>query len=175
MRGYIGFKRWTLFSLFLTVGVVAQEKDKKVLFPSPQDGWERVEVDLPAIKKGMGEYRVEFTAGFEMETDMCNPYSLIGEWVENVVKNTDLVYYIASTKGQVVKAMNECPSEKMKSQFVGLKSNSMLHNGGQSLVVYIPEGYQLRYRLWSAEKDWNSINPKNNTSSVKKKQVVKSK
>ena len=173
MGRYTGFKRWTILSLLLAMGVVAQEKDKKIQYPIPQEGWDKIEVALPAIKKGMGEYRVEFTVGFEMETDLCNPYYLIGEWTEHEVKDTDLVYFIASTKGQVVKAMNECPNEKMKSQFVGLKSNSMLHNGGQSLVVYMPEGYQLRYRLWSVEKGWTSTIPRNNVSNTKKNKVVK--
>ena len=173
MGRYTGFKRWTILSLLLAMGLVAQEKDKKIQYPIPQEGWEKVEVILPVIKKGNGEYRVEFTVGFEMETDLCNPYSLIGEWTEHEVKNTNFVYFIASTKGQVVKAMNECPNEKTKSQFVGLKSNSIVYNGEQSLVVYIPEGYQLRYRLWSAEKGWNSIIPQNNVSNTKKNKVAK--
>lgn len=173
MERYIGFNRWMFMSLMLTVGVVAQEKDKNNLYPLPQEGWEKVVVDLPLLKKGTSEYRVEFTVGFDMETDLCNPYSLIGEWAEYEVQNSELVYFIASTKGQVVKAMNECPNNKKKSQFVGVKSSFMIHTGQQPLVVYIPEGYQLRYRLWSADKEWNSVVPKDNDNHVKKYKTEK--
>lgn len=168
MKKHIGFKRWTLLFLFIIIGGMAQEKESKITYPAPQEGWEKVVVDLPVTKKDLKEHRVEFTVGFEMETDLCNPYSLIGDWTEYEVKGTELIYFIASTKGQVVKTMGECPTDKKISQFVGLKSSSVVYNGEQPLVVYIPEGYQLRYRLWSADKKWNNYIAKKGASSIKK-------
>lgn len=168
MEKSIVLRRWVILLLLIPMGMLAQEKEKKEVFPSAQEGWEKIEVHLPAVKKGGEEYMVEFTIGFEMMTDTCNPYSLIGSWSEMELKESGRVYYIASTKGQVVKAMSDCTDNKEVNEFVGLKSKLILHEREQPLVVYIPEGYQLRYRLWNTNKKWENPVAGNKTKNNKK-------
>lgn len=156
MEKSIALRVWTILLLLASVNTMAQKKENVELFPSAQEGWEKIVVDLPLTKKGGEEYMVEFTIGVEMMTDACNPYSLIGTWSEMELKGTPYAYYVASTKGQVVKAMSDCTDEKEELQFVGVKSKLILHEREQPLVVYIPEGYQLRYRLWNTNKEWES-------------------
>lgn len=145
----------------------AQEQKEASGFPAPIEGWERVVVDFPQSKKGDHTQRFEFSIGFEMMVDACNTYSLIGEWKEMVVE--DSVYFMAQTKGQVVKTMIACDHSKKTSKFVGLDSKWYGNEDGRPLVVYVPSGYQLRYRIWTVDDKWYTYVPKKEVIKAKKK------
>lgn len=155
MKAYRSYCWWGIFFVMVTSGLIAQEsKAGSHIYPKAKEGMEQVIIDLPKVKSETLEYRVEFSVGKDMETDLCNPYTLIGEWIDKQVEDSELVYFIASTKGQVVKAMNPCKNDKVKTQFVGIKSRFLEYKNNQQLVVYVPEGYQLRYRVWNSDKAW---------------------
>jgi len=54
-----------------------------------------------------------------------------------------------------------CPEGEKTDQFVQVRGDGFLqrYNHKLPVVVYVPEGYEVRYRIWSAGEDLQQAQP----------------
>ncbi|AIO31278.1 ecotin family protein [Burkholderia cenocepacia] len=123
------------------------------MFPQPTAGQQRVVIALPALENE-GDARVELMIGKTLQTD-CNQQWFGGELTAEDVKGWGYTYYrLADVKGPASTLM-ACPGQAPQQRFVQVRGGEQLlrYNSRLPLVVYVPEGFEVRYRVWNASKE----------------------
>ncbi len=117
------------------------------MYPEPGGELERHIIALPK-KENEADYKIEFYAGKTMEVD-CNKHTLAGELEEKTVLGWGYPFYEFNTDGNVMSTRMACAENSLHQAFV--RANSMLirYNSKLPIVVYIPEGYEVRYKIWN--------------------------
>lgn len=132
--------------------VVKNEDAQKQLehFPKEKKGYKRYVILLPAKGNAAeADLKLELIPGKVMPTD-CNTRSLNGKIVEKDLKGWGYTYYEFATNGTVTATMMACPDGKKVEKFVGARPEQIRYNSKLPVVVFVPEGYELKYRIWSA-------------------------
>lgn len=92
--------------------------------------------------------KVELIAGKTMEVDDCNTYGLQGEFEQKQVDATGASYYVFNSTGEVIQTLMACPDNKMHTEFVSGQSVMADYDSAQPLVVYVPDGIELKHHIW---------------------------
>ncbi|HDR9241093.1 serine protease inhibitor ecotin [Burkholderia vietnamiensis] len=123
------------------------------MFPQPAAGQQRAVIALPALDNE-ADARVELMIGKTLPTD-CNQQWFGGELTAEDVKGWGYTYYrLTDVKGPASTLM-ACPAQAPQQHFVQVRGDGQLlrYNSRLPLVVYVPEGFEVRYRVWHAAKD----------------------
>ncbi len=150
------FKALMLFAFTFVTGLgMAQSnnlQDEKA-FPKAENGMIKHVIYLPTtVDNGDSDKKVEVYVGTYMETDMCNNYGLLGEFVEGTVTNKNwLNFYTYNTKGEAFSTLKGCLDGGKKTQFVKGQRLLLDYNGRLPIVVYTPVGFEVRYRIFNAD------------------------
>jgi len=125
-------------------------KDKTHMFPKAKEGSVQYVIDVPKTENDY-DHRVELLIGKTMLVD-CNKHSLGGK-VETVnLKGWGYKYLEISNIQNGPSTMMACHEPK-KEKFVSLymKEEALRrYNSRLPIVAYVPKGYEVRYRIWSA-------------------------
>lgn len=119
-------------------------------FPAPESNYERHVIRLP-----VGNYednlKIELLAGKVEEVD-CNPTHYTGQLTEKTLEGWGYNYYELSDLTGPVSTKMACPDEDKSLKFIPvLTTGSLLqYNSRLPVVVYLPEGLELRWRTWVA-------------------------
>ncbi len=128
-------------------------KDKYRMFPEAEEGYIRYIVEVPKTENDY-DHKVELLIGKRMMVD-CNHHSFSGKMVKFTVDGWGYSYYKISDIKRGPSTMRACPGPK-KEAFVPLylsqKEAFIRYNSRLGSVFYVPEGFEVRYRIWSAEK-----------------------
>ena len=92
--------------------------------------------------------------GKTLETD-CNQHWFGGELTAEDVKGWGYPYYrLTDVKGPAA-TMMACPGQTPQQRFVQVRTDGQLlrYNSRLPLVVYVPDGFDVRYRVWHASTD----------------------
>jgi len=156
------FMRPTLLCLALTcclVTVSADEKPKRAsggsnwekAYPAPKAGHRRVVIHLEA-KPDEEDWRVEVVVGKMMETDGVNRVGLMGRLEERTVEGWGYTYLEAPvSKGAFSTRIGVPPGKPTVQAFVSFPAHGPFrYNSRLPVVIYLPEGYEARHRLWKA-------------------------
>lgn len=93
-------------------------------------------------------FKIEIIAGIYKEAD-CNLHTLAGKFKESVLEGWGYNYYEFETNGQITSTRMMCyEPETMK--FISGQGEIVRYNSRLPLVVYLPKGIVLKYRVWSA-------------------------
>jgi ecotin len=131
----------------------AQEKQslEKMLepFPAAAEGMVRYVIEL---KKQSDEslYKVEIIPGKVMNVD-CNHHSLMGKLEEKDLQGWGYNYYEFTSDGQTRSTMMACNKPK-EDRFVSGETQIIRYNSKLPIVIYAPQGYEVKYRIWKADK-----------------------
>ena len=139
----------------LVTSVVTGEDHKYLkAFPQAEDGMVRYVIELPHKERGEdNNFRVELTVGKEMLTDGVNLARLSGKIEANPLKGWGFTYYEVAKFGPVASTrIGVRPGTPKAKKFVSLPSVTIPYNSRIPLVVYVPEGGQVRYRIWKASE-----------------------
>lgn len=119
-------------------------------YPATMDSLERyvIFVDQQADER---LFEVELIAGKVLEVD-CNNQRLMGSFSEEIVQGWGYNYYVFETEGQVMSTMMFCPESKVE-KFVSGQSLTVRYNSRLPIVVYLPKGYDLKYKIWTAGEE----------------------
>lgn len=150
----------TLLILLLLLCVVREaaaapdpeaEKYRKA-FPAAQEGMTRYVILLPHKERGEEEsFRVEIIVGKELLTDGVNSYRLGGEITAKPLEGWGFTYYEVAKFGQTASTLiGVQPGTPPVKKFVAIPSMTVPYNSRIPIVVYVPEGAEVRYRIWSA-------------------------
>ena len=128
------------------------------MFPEPESGYRRVVIRLPAAD-APDDRKVELILGKTMEVD-CNRHILSGHFARKVAEGWGYDYFVLGNVSGPASTMMACPpDEPKKAAFVRINfGQSDAQNGWQRynpklpIVVYVPDGIEVRYRIWTADK-----------------------
>jgi ecotin len=128
-----------------------QDKERYHMFPQPAEGQERYIIEVPQ-KPYENDYRVELLVGKEMLAD-CNTRQLFGKVEKRPLQGWGYHYYVVSDINGGVHTMMVCKEPK-EERFVALAYKELLrYNSRLGTVVYVPQGYEVRYRIWHADEE----------------------
>ena len=122
-------------------------------FPPAGKGVVRYVVQLPE-QEDESAFRVQLIAGKTMQVDAVNRYVLGGRVVEETIEGWGYPRYIVSQLGPVAGTLiGVDPNAAKITRFVALGGEPYFirYNSRLPIVVYAPEGIEIRYRVWSAQ------------------------
>ncbi|MFK7899457.1 MAG: serine protease inhibitor ecotin [Cyclobacteriaceae bacterium] len=120
------------------------------MYPKAEDGQARSVISLPK-KEDESNYKVELFIGKTLEVD-CNRHSLGGSLTSQSVKGWGYTYFDFQTDGRIMSTKKGCPEGSKKEKFVYYKSDLIRYNSRLPVVVYVPEGYEVKYKVWAREE-----------------------
>lgn len=120
-------------------------------YPAPASGYQRLVIEL-APQSSEDQFKIEILAGKTLPVD-CNRVVLGGELNEKVAEGWGYTYYVLEKVAPPASTKMACPpDEQPKQTFVAVRSQQALvrYNSKLPLVVYVPEDFEVRYRVWQA-------------------------
>jgi len=140
-------------ALALTAHAVLAADDPLAPFPAPAPGQQRFVIDL-AARPDEALHRVELLIGKTLEVD-CNRQQFLGDLSREVVQGWGYAYHVASAIQGPAGTMMACPDATLEEAFVSLGGGPhwVRYNSRLPVVVYVPDAFELRYRVWSAAQE----------------------
>jgi ecotin len=126
-------------------------------FPKAASGYRRVVIRLPAVDTP-DDRRVELIFGKAMEVD-CNRYGLSAQLTRTAAPGWGYEYFVLGNISGPASTLMACPAdEPRRTAFVriGFGRDDTQHrwqrdNPKRPIVVHLPHGIELHYRIWSAD------------------------
>ena len=145
--------RLLLIIPFLLVAACAAAMPEKDLepWPSANAGETRFVIRLPELDDESGR-KVELRIGKELEID-CNRHWFGGKLEREVVAGWGYPMYRLVDVAGPASSMMACPEADKRVAFVAVNLDDAFvrYNSKLPIVVYVPEGFVVRYRIWSAD------------------------
>ncbi len=146
--------RLTLCGLMLALASTASAADHKYLkaFPPPAPGMTRYVILLPEKARGVdNNFRVELVVGRTLLTDGVNRMRIGGTIDAKPVKGWGFTMYEVKKLGPTASTLIGAPPGKPKvKRFVGGPTKMIRYNSRIPLVIYVPKGAEVQYRIWQA-------------------------
>ena len=142
---------------------VPAKMDHKYLkaFPKAAEGMSRFVIALPDKTRGEeGAFKVELIVGRMMDTDGVNRMFLGGKLEPKPLKGWGFTYYEAQLGPAASTLIGVPPGTPPVHKFVQGPSQLIRYNCRIPIVVYVPKGAEVRYRIWSATPETKKA-PKN--------------
>ncbi len=124
------------------------KKDNIHMFPQAQEGFVRHVIEVPKTDNDY-DHKVELLIGKTMMVD-CNHHSFSGKIESITLKGWGYKYLEVNNIQSGPTTMMACREPKTE-QFISIHDSLRRYNSRSPIVVYIPKGYEVRYRIWSAE------------------------
>lgn len=141
-----------LFTLSLAASPLVPAASLKDVAPYPEaeKGFTRQVIHLPA-QEDENAFKLEVLAGKELLVD-CNRQRLGGHLEEKDLKGWGYPYYRLEKVSGPASTLMACPDQTKTKAFVPVIGDGFLlrYNSKLPVVVYVPEGVEVRYRIWSA-------------------------
>lgn len=139
-------------ALLAVSGVAWAQNDDLKPFPAPEAGMQRFVIRLPAVPVPE-DHKVEVMVGKTLQVD-CNRQRFSAKVTPKVAEGWGFPYYVVGALKGPASTMMACPPDAPKrEEFVraNTKGFGMLrYNPKLPIVVYAPEGTEVRFRIWSA-------------------------
>ncbi len=113
-------------------------------FPASLSGHQRHVVKLPPLDNEP-LHRVELLGGKTLTVD-CNRQSMDGHFEPREVPGRKPTYWVFTSQGQVMSTRMACPPGSDRREFVSAKTLLVPYNSRLPLVVFVPDGFELRWR-----------------------------
>jgi ecotin len=143
------------------VSAVAQAQaapDDLKPFPSAESGRQRIVIRVPEAPNPE-DLRVEVMIGKTVMVD-CNRYSFGGNLTREEAKGWGYSYYVLDALRGPASTMMACPPGTPKhEEFVRVPAQmlaALRYSAKVPIVVYVPQGVQVRYRIWNAAPETTS-------------------
>ena len=145
--------RWLMFGLLLSsLPLSAAEKNQLKAFPDAQQGMQRYVIELTHKERvEEQDFRVQLIVGKNMQTDGVNLVRL-GTSIEALpLKGWGYTYYEVKAEAATLSTMMAAPEGAPQvMQFVTTEPLMIRYNSRLPIVIYAPEGYEVRHRIWTA-------------------------
>ena len=141
--------------LFFAAILSALADDNMKAFPPAGEGMVRHVLQLPKYDDESA-YKVELIVGKMVQVDEVNRYFFTGKIEKETISGWGFPRYNVSTLGQMAGTLMAIDPDAQKvNRFITLGGETYLirYNSRLPVVVYAPEGVEVRYRLWKAEPE----------------------
>jgi len=156
---------WGAFSLLIlfTVNEVQgqESKDNLKAYPAASEGMKRYVLHLEP-QENEELFRVELQVGKTVELDEVNRYFFGGTLQEESVEGWGFTKFVLKEIGAMAGTLiGVSPDAPKVARFITLGGEPRLlrYNSRLPVVVYVPEGVEVRYRIWSTKPETTAINP----------------
>jgi ecotin len=153
-------RRWFLtLAMLLGSSQIVLADDNLKAFPAAEAGMSRYVLSLPA-KPDESALQVELQIGKTVQADGQNRYFFAGQIEAQNIPGWGFTRYVVSTLGPMAGTlMAPVPGKPDVPRFVTLGGEPYLirYNSKLPVVVYVPEGAEVRYRIWSAPADFQPV------------------
>lgn len=139
--------------------VAAAGADNMKAFPPAEAGMTRYVLPLPP-EKDEDSLKVELVVGKMVKTDAGNRYFFAGTLATETVQGWGFNYHILRKLGPMAGTLMAVQPDAPKvDRFITLGGEPQLlrYNSRLPLVVYVPEGVEVRYRIWRAEPEARKV------------------
>ncbi len=139
-------------ALLLSSTVSAQAADNMKAFPPADQGMVRFVLQLPP-QDDESTFKVELMVGKTVQVDEMNKYFFGGTIDEETIKGWGFPRYVVSKLGPMAGTLMAIdPNAPKVARFITLGGDPYLirYNSRLPIVVYVPEGVEVRYRIWTA-------------------------
>jgi ecotin len=151
--------RTILSAVFLTIASIspAAAADDMKAFPPAADGMTRHVIRLPQ-EKDESALKIELILGKTVTTDAINRYFFGGMVETENIPGWGFDRYILRKLGSMGGTLMAVdPKAPQVQRFIGIGGETILrYNSRLPVVVYVPVGVEVRYRLWRAGKTLRS-------------------
>ncbi|WP_394148142.1 serine protease inhibitor ecotin [Shewanella atlantica] len=138
-----------------------QVHEASKMFPMPTEGMEQHVLTLPAIEDEEN-YMVEIQIGQTRMVD-CNKHSLMGELKRETAKGWGYGYYSVKHISDGPSTMMACLDLAKKEAFLQIPGSLKINYDSRlPKVFYLPEGSEIRYRIWTVDSQFNISKLKTN-------------
>ena len=151
----------SIFALLLALGLGVQgaalaAADDLKPYPAAKPGQQRLVIRLPVLDQP-DEHKLELLVGKTMQVD-CNRRFFGAKLTTKVAQGWGFDYHVVGPIGPAASTMMACsPDEPKRDEFVranltGASGEAALlrYNPKLPVVVFVPDGFELRYRVWRA-------------------------
>lgn len=145
----------TFFLLPLFAASISQAVDNMQAFPPADKGMVRYVLQLPKAEDESG-LKVELLVGKTIPVDAGNIHFFGGAIEQETIEGWGFTRYIVRELGPMAGTLMAIDPDAPKvERFVTLAGDPYLirYNSRLPVVVYVPEGVEVRYRIWRAAPD----------------------
>jgi len=132
--------------------MVGKAEDNRKAFPLADEGMVRFVLQLPPQEDEAG-FKVQLLVGQTVEVDERNRSFFGGKIEEVTIEGWGFPRYIVRELGPMAGTLIAVDPDTPKvARFVTLRGDPHLirYNSRLPVVVYVPEGVEVRYRIWKA-------------------------
>lgn len=135
---------------FLVLGLMgsafAEDMDLKK-YPKAEKGQVMQVIVLPKLENE-GEKKVQILVGKFAMVDSANMARMMGEMKAVDLKGWGYQYYVFTSDGNIMQTRRG--GGKLEKRFVDALSDfSVRYNSKLPIVVYVPKGFSVKYRIWT--------------------------
>jgi ecotin len=141
--------------VFLSALFSVQAADNMKAFPPAEKGMVRYVLQLPTLDDESAS-KVELMVGKTVQVDQENRYFFSGRIEIEIIRGWGFPRYHVSKLGPMAGTLMAIdPNAPKVNRFVTLAGDPYLvpYNSRLPIVVYVPEDFEVRYRVWSAGPD----------------------
>jgi ecotin len=146
-------------ALALAVPLSISAADNMKAFPPAEKGMVRYVLKLPE-QDDESALKVELMVGKTVQTDPQNQYFFGGKLEVTTIQGWGFPMYTLSELGQMAGTLMAVdPNAPKVERFIALGGEPYLihYNSRLPVVVYVPDGVEVRYRIWRAEDEIKSV------------------
>jgi ecotin len=150
----------TAASFFLVSPSLATGADDLKPFPPAGEGMTRHVIRLPK-QENESDVKIELILGKTVRTDTVNRHFFSGDLKTETIPGWGFDRYILPKLGPMAGTLMAVPPDApLVDHFVSLGSETIVrYNSRVPVVVYVPAGVEVRYRLWRAETTVHTAPP----------------
>jgi ecotin len=129
--------------------------DNMKAFPPPEKGQLRFVIQLPE-QEDEYDFQVELIVGQTLRIDEANQYFFGGQIKAESIEGWGFTRYVVRELGPMAGTLMAVdPDAPEVDRFIRLAGEPYLirYNSRLPVVVYVPEGAEVRYRIWHAEPE----------------------
>lgn len=118
-------------------------------FPQAEQGFQKFQIILPEATDEQ-DLKVQLLIGKTMTID-CNQNWFFGNLQEKSVSGWGYTYFVLEEVSGPASTLIGCPIDSDREAFVQVTGIPLQrYNSKMPLVVYVPEGFSVKYRIWQA-------------------------
>ncbi|MEE4378573.1 MAG: serine protease inhibitor ecotin [Candidatus Competibacteraceae bacterium] len=120
-------------------------------YPAADEGFTRQVFRVPALENE-ADRLVEIVVGKTLLVD-CNPTRFMGSLESKVAEGWGFPYYVLKEVSGPASTLMACSPDAVKTEeFVWVRGDGFMqrYNSKLPVVTYVPEGFEVRYRIWTA-------------------------